>query len=176
MVVEDIGLTEPLLKTIHLAMKHLGSDFAQFSRSKRLQVDEGYKLKVTPNTIRICGLTSHGIFNGIQSLLSLLENNQEESTLPQIEILDAPRFSYRGLMYDAARNFVDKDEMLTTISLMAMYKLNKLHLHLTDDQGWRIEIPTLPELTEVGRYTHTNILYLLNTKMFIKSTFSGKLL
>jgi len=66
------------------------------------------------------------------------------------EVLDAPRFSYRGLMLDVARNFIPKDVVLRTIDLMSAYKMNRLHVHLTDDQGWRLEVPDLPELTSVG--------------------------
>lgn len=67
----------------------------------------------------------------------------------QVEIRDAPRYSYRGMEIDLGRNFMPKSEILKIIDSMAMYKLNKLHLHLTDDEGWRLEIPGLPELTTV---------------------------
>ena len=70
--------------------------------------------------------------------------------LAQLSIQDAPRFDYRGVMVDVARNFHSKDAILATLDQMAAYKMNKLHLHLTDDEGWRLEIPGLPELTEVG--------------------------
>ena len=70
--------------------------------------------------------------------------------------MDAPRFGYRGFMLDVARNFQPKAEVLRVLDLMARYKLNVLHFHLTDDEGWRLEIPSLPELTTVGaRRGHT---------------------
>ena len=78
------------------------------------------------------------------------------ATLPAMTIVDAPRFGYRGLMLDVARNFQPKASVLRTLDLMARYKLNVLHFHLTDDEGWRVEIPSLPELTAVGaRRGHT---------------------
>ncbi|MCV5949252.1 family 20 glycosylhydrolase, partial [Escherichia coli] len=77
-------------------------------------------------------------------------DSQNADSLPQLSIQDAPRFDYRGVMVDVARNFHSKDAILATLDQMAAYKMNKLHLHLTDDEGWRLEIPGLPELTEVG--------------------------
>jgi len=65
-------------------------------------------------------------------------------------VVDAPRFGYRGFMLDVARNFHPKAVVLRTLDLLARYKINVLHLHLTDDEGWRVEIPSLPELTTVG--------------------------
>lgn len=69
--------------------------------------------------------------------------------VPAIEVIDAPRYQYRGIMIDVARNFHTIDEMFKLIDVMSMYKLNKLHLHLSDDEGWRLEIPTLEELVQV---------------------------
>jgi hexosaminidase len=76
--------------------------------------------------------------------------------IPAAEITDAPRIAYRGLHFDVARNFSNKETVLKLIDLLAFYKLNPLHLHLTDDEGWRIEIPALPELTSIGsKRAHT---------------------
>src|SRR5205814_8987857 len=76
--------------------------------------------------------------------------------LPAIRVVDAPRFGYRGFMLDVARNFHPKPAVLRTLDLIARYKLNVIHLHLTDDEGWRIEIPSLPQLTALGaRRGHT---------------------
>ena len=76
--------------------------------------------------------------------------------IPVVEEVDAPRYEYRGLMLDVARNFFSAEEVMRVIDVMAMYKMNKLHLHLTDDEGWRIEIPGLPELTEVYVITYSH--------------------
>lgn len=90
-----------------------------------------------------------GAFYAVQSIFGLIDS-QSAHSLPQLTIKDAPRFDYRGVMVDVARNFHSKDAILATLDQMAAYKMNKLHLHLTDDEGWRLEIPGLPELTEVG--------------------------
>ena len=96
--------------------------------------------------VNITGKTSAGVFYGIQTLLSLLSNGNE---LPKIEIKDQPRFDYRGMHVDLARNFIPKAALYKLMDAMSMYKMNKVHLHLTDDEGWRIEIEDLPELTKV---------------------------
>ncbi|KAL9962565.1 hypothetical protein ACROYT_G031675 [Oculina patagonica] len=109
---------------------------------------EAYELDVNTDKmiIEITGVTTTGIFWGVQTLLSITH----EERVPSIVIHDEPRFEYRGLSLDVARNFVDKEEIFKLLEIMAMYKLNKLHFHLTDDEGWRLEIPGLPELTKIG--------------------------
>ena len=120
-------------------------------RMSRLHLSEAYQLRVAENgTVLVEGRGVRGVFNGLQTLLSLADGSEDGRTLPIVDILDAPRFQFRGLMLDVARNFFAKDEVTRTLDAMAMYKMNKLHLHLTDDQGWRIEIPGLPELTQVN--------------------------
>jgi len=116
---------------------------------------EAYSLVVDPvQGIRIVGVSSDGVFYGLQSLRNLLPAPTPRTggglTLPAIRVVDAPRFGYRGFMLDVARNFHPKPLVLRTLDLLARYKLNVLHFHLTDDEGWRIEIPSLPELTAVG--------------------------
>ena len=115
---------------------------------KKSECDEAYNLKVDPQkqVIRIVGNTPKGVFWGIQSLLSVLDNGE----IPWVTIEDSPRYEYRGLSIDVARNFLQKSEVMRILDGMAMFKINKLHLHLTDDEGWRLEIPGLPELTKVG--------------------------
>ncbi|MYM32710.1 family 20 glycosylhydrolase [Duganella sp. CY15W] len=108
---------------------------------------EGYRLEITAHGAVVCGAGAHGVANGIQSLLQMLS---PAATLPLGEVLDAPRYAYRGLMLDVARHFVGKQSVLRLLDDMARYKLNTLHLHLSDDEGWRVEIAALPELTEVG--------------------------
>ena len=114
---------------------------------------EAYTLVVDPvQGIRIVGASPAGVFYGLQSLRSLLPPPTPRAglTLPAIRVVDAPRFGYRGFMLDVARNFHPKSLVLRTLDLLARYKLNVFHLHLTDDEGWRIEMPGLPELTAVG--------------------------
>lgn len=120
---------------------------------------EAYELVVDASRgIRIVGASSAGVFYGLQSLRELLPPGPSRGgvALPAMRVVDAPRFGYRGLMLDVARNFQPKPLVLRTLDLLARYKLNVLHFHLTDDEGWRVEIPSLPELTSVGaRRGHT---------------------
>jgi hexosaminidase len=120
---------------------------------------EAYELVVDPAAgIRILGNSPAGVFYGLQSLRSLLpaEVAHGGASLPALRVVDAPRFGYRGFFLDVARNFQPKPAVLRVLDLMARYKLNVFHFHLTDDEGWRVEIPSLPELTEVGaRRGHT---------------------
>ncbi len=114
---------------------------------------EAYTLVVdSVQGIHIVGVSPAGVFYGLQSLRSLLPAPTPRAglVLPAIRVVDAPRFGYRGFMLDVARNFHPKAAVLRTLDLIARYKLNVLHLHLTDDEGWRIEIPSLPELTALG--------------------------
>jgi len=121
---------------------------------------EGYRLKVTPEGISLQANQAAGIFYGMQSILQLLpadiESNSAVSgvqwTIPAVEITDYPRFGWRGLMLDVSRHFFTKEEVKHFIDEMVRYKYNTFHWHLTDDQGWRIEIKSLPELTEKGAY------------------------
>jgi len=116
---------------------------------------DSYELIATAKDIKINASTSTGVFYAIQSLKSLIPPSayahpQKEIQIPCVEIKDEPRFGYRAFMLDVGRNFHSKEELFRIIDLMALYKLNVFHLHLTEDEGWRLEIPALPELTEVG--------------------------
>ncbi|WAQ99011.1 HEX-like protein [Mya arenaria] len=104
------------------------------------------------DVISVKGQSPAGVFYGVQSLLSLLTVNGTETfrTLPGFSILDEPRYGYRGIHLDVARNFQPKETVIDLLDSMAQYKLNKLHLHLSDDEAWRLDIPSLPELTSVG--------------------------
>jgi hexosaminidase len=107
-----------------------------------------YRLTVTDKEITIVGVDGNGVFNGLQSLASLVTVG--ESRIPKVTVNDEPHFAFRGMLVDVARNFHSKEFILTLLDQMAAYKLNKLHLHLGDDEGWRLEIPSLPELTDIG--------------------------
>lgn len=116
---------------------------------------EEYELTVTANKIDINATTSTGLFYGIQSLKSLLPaaayaGKMKQVQIPCVDVKDSPRFGYRAFMLDVGRNFHPKEEVFKVIDLMAMYKLNTLHLHLTEDEGWRLQMPSLPELTDIG--------------------------
>lgn len=119
---------------------------------------EGYELRIQPDEIMIQASDRSGVFYALQTLKQLLPvaiyGNEPVAdiqwTLPCVEIKDAPRFGYRGLHIDIARHFFPKEEMKKILDLMALHKQNQLHWHLTDDQGWRIEIKKYPLLTEIG--------------------------
>ncbi|MFZ1872102.1 MAG: beta-N-acetylhexosaminidase [Chania sp.] len=114
-----------------------------------LAVSGAYQLKIGEKGAVITGFDQAGVFYGLQSILSLIPTDGSKK-IATLDAKDAPRFQYRGIFLDVARNFHHKDAVLRLLDQMAAYKLNKFHFHLTDDEGWRIEIPGLPELTEVG--------------------------
>lgn len=116
---------------------------------EELATSGAYQLRIENDGITIKAFDQAGVFYAVQSIFGLIDSQQIDS-LPQLIIQDAPRFEYRGVMVDVARNFHSKQAILATLDQMAAYKMNKLHLHLTDDEGWRLEIPGLPELTEIG--------------------------
>lgn len=121
---------------------------------------EAFRLTATTDGICIEGGDSSGVFYGCQALLQLLppavyrrgKVSGVRWAVPAVQIQDAPRFTWRGTMIDVARHFMPKHDLLRFIDLMAMHRLNVLHLHLTDDQGWRIEIRRYPRLTEAGAW------------------------
>ena len=140
-----------------LAVKELEGDIVLGINPNMEINEEGYKLEVTPDNILIAAKTPAGLFYGMQTVLQLLPAEIEsksvvntEWSLPCVSIEDAPRFSYRGLMCDPCRHFMTVEEVKRQIDVMAMLKINTFHWHLTEDQGWRMEIKKYPKLTEVG--------------------------
>ena len=113
--------------------------------------EERYTLQVSSNGIDIQGDSHKGTFYGIQSLIQLLPPEKSKSlNIPNVNIEDYPRFAYRGLMLDVGRHFFDVDFVKKYIDFIAYHKMNTFHWHLTEDQGWRIEIKKYPKLTQVG--------------------------
>ena len=120
---------------------------------------EGYTLVSTSKGVIISANAPAGLFYGMQTLLQLLPKEIEAKTaanitwtIPSVKITDYPRFGWRGIMLDVSRNFFTKEEVKQYIDEISRYKFNTLHWHLTDDNGWRIEIKSLPKLTEVGAW------------------------
>lgn len=120
---------------------------------------EGYTFESTPKGVVISANQMAGLFYGMQTLLQLLPKEIESKTLtkatwaiPAVKITDYPRFGWRGIMLDVSRNFFAKAEVKKYIDDIARLKYNTFHWHLTDDEGWRIEIKSLPKLTEVGAW------------------------
>ena len=116
--------------------------------------EEGYELIIAEQYIRLCANRPAGLFYAIQTLLQMIPTHPTATiSLPAVSIRDTPRFRWRGAMLDVARHFFGVEDVKRYIDLIAHYKMNRLHLHLTDDQGWRIEIKSWPRLTEVGGRT-----------------------
>tara|TARA_R110002020_G_scaffold475970_1_gene715102 strand:+ start:13666 stop:15351 length:1686 start_codon:yes stop_codon:yes gene_type:complete len=137
-------------------------DEANFSdRLITLQLDdtienkEGYKLLVNPESVTIVAKDGSGIFYGLQSLRQLI--NDDKETIPAVAITDYPRYGYRGMHLDVSRHFFPVDFVKKYIDLIALHKMNTFHWHLTEDQGWRIEIKQYPKLTEVGGFRNGTI-------------------
>jgi len=154
------GLLEQLMGKAPEVLESTGSSQGDIvlALDSRMKAKEAYHLVSGPGSgIVIEGGSKTGVFYGIQSLLSLLPVDlwsKPQSTIEfaSCEISDQPAFEYRGLHLDIARNFIEPGDIKKLIRIMAYYKMNKLHLHMTDDEGWRLEIPSLPELTEVGAH------------------------
>jgi len=117
-----------------------------------LLAPEEYQLTVTQNGIEIIGGEEIGVMHGFQTLRQVLLSGQNQNRVPVMTIRDQPRFQWRGLLLDCSRHFMEKDFVKRYIDLLALYKMNVLHWHLTEDQGWRIEIKKYPKLTEVGAW------------------------
>ncbi len=124
----------------------------KFTLNDNVDNSEGYDLDINNEGIHISASSDHGLFNGVQSLKQLFFSADKPRDLPKLNIVDQPSFSYRGMMLDVSRHFFTVEEIKRFLDLMALYKMNKFHWHLTDDQGWRIEIKQYPLLTEVGGY------------------------
>jgi hexosaminidase len=123
--------------------------------------DASYKLTVLDGRVVIVSASPQGVFYGLQTLRQLLPDAtfrsagwSEPIPIPELEIVDAPRFPWRGVLLDVARHFMPKAFVLELIDLLALHKCNVLHLHLTDDQGWRFEVEGYPRLTDIGAWRH----------------------
>jgi len=145
-----------------LGRKIVGGGSAKICFFKQTDLPaEGYRLVVKPDSINVYAASSAGAFYAVESVKSLIPPSAWAKRLPviavpDVQVTDEPRFAWRAVMLDVARNFQSKEQVLKLIDAMALYKLNVLHLHLDDDEGWRLEIPELPELTAVGsKRAHT---------------------
>jgi hexosaminidase len=147
----------------HAVVNNTASPTIRVSLNKNADPElgsEGYQLSVTPKQVTITANQPAGIFYGVQSFLQLLPVEIVSDSLvkniswsaPCVSVTDYPRFGWRGLMLDVSRHFFTKNEVEKYMDQMSVYKYNVLHLHLSDDQGWRIEIKSLPQLTAVGAW------------------------
>jgi hypothetical protein len=142
-----------------LPINNSGTIIFQLGEHKELG-EEGYQLSISADQLILSAYKHHGIFNGIQSVLQLLPPEIKSKTVQAdatwsincIEVTDKPQFAWRGLMLDVSRHFFTKQEVKKFIDQMAEYKYNVFHWHLTDDQGWRLEVKSLPKLTAIGAW------------------------
>ena len=155
------GFAEQLKQTAGISLKEAESVDGKPAISFVLQEGmpkEGYKLSVTPTLITVTASQPNGFFYGVQTIYQLLPpavygkelKKKADWSVPAVEIEDAPRFVHRGLMLDVCRHYAPIEYIYKFIDLLAMNKMNVFHWHLTDDQGWRIEIKKYPKLTEIG--------------------------
>ncbi|HXB96087.1 MAG TPA: family 20 glycosylhydrolase [Puia sp.] len=159
-ITEGDSLTQPaawLSDRLHLTQGKSGKQriILHIGANGNATGREGYTLSVTSSTIRISANSPAGIFYGMQTLIQLLPpdyTSGSSAAIPCVDITDYPRFGWRGLMLDVSRHFFTKDEVKHYIDEMIRYKFNTLHLHLSDDQGWRLEIKSLPALTQHGAW------------------------
>ncbi|HEY6738036.1 MAG TPA: beta-N-acetylhexosaminidase [Actinopolymorphaceae bacterium] len=144
--------------------------------------EEAYALTVSPERVEITGGGPAGVFYGVQSLRQLLpaetfgtaKVERDSWQIPAVEVEDAPRFGWRGTMLDVGRHFMPKEFVLKLIDLLALHKLNVLHFHLTEDQGWRIQIDKYPRLTEVGAWRDGTLVGHLRDYKDRELVFDGK--
>lgn len=142
-----------------LPVNNSGTIIFQLGEHKKLG-EEGYQLSISSDQLILSAYKHHGIFNGIQSVFQLLPPEIKSKTVQAdatwsincIEVTDKPQFAWRGLMLDVSRHFFTKQEVKKFIDQMAEYKYNVFHWHLTDDQGWRLEVKSLPRLTAIGAW------------------------
>lgn len=121
---------------------------------KEVKHEEGYRLAIGEN-LQLAGRKPQGVFYGVQTLIQLIYDSGDSANaivLPAMEIEDFPRFSWRGMHLDVSRHFFDKEFIKKYLDILALHKMNTFHWHLTDDQGWRIEIKKYPQLTEIGAW------------------------
>lgn len=145
LVLSDLGIAEHELAPVQVLLelspsyKHLG--------------EEGYKLNVTRKQIRLQAKTEHGHFNGFMTLKQLFQKSSNgEWRIPAVLVQDKPALEWRGLMLDVSRHFFPKEDVERLLKTMALYKLNRFHWHLTDDQGWRFPVEKYPKLISLGSH------------------------
>lgn len=150
-------LKNTLSNTFNCTFSEQGETVVELKKLPEDHPQEYYEISMQDKHFVLAGSTAHGIFNACQTLTNLLGNTGKlPAEFDNMHITDYPDADYRGVMLDVSRNFTKKHHIYKLIDYLSAYKINVLHMHLTDDEGWRIEIPGLEELTEVGfRRGHT---------------------
>ena len=160
---------------VRVSDKEKSSDAIILAVDSTMGHPEGYKLQITPEKVLLTGGSEAGVFYGIQTIhkaLPILKDGKVAAALPAGTVTDFPRFRYRGFMIDVGRHFFPVSYLKQMIDLMALHNINYFHWHLTEDQGWRIEIKKYPKLTEVGSKRDSTIID-WETKKFDGKPHSG---
>ncbi len=139
----------------------------------KIEHPEGYKIIIGSKKIEIIGKTEAGVFYGIQTLCKSIPDTIGIVQLPPVEITDAPRFNYRGMHFDVSRHFFSVDFVKQYIDILALHHVNNFHWHLTDDQGWRIEIKKYPELTKIGSIRNKTVVGPYNSGIYDTIPYGG---
>lgn len=155
-------------------IKKTKPNFISLLLNKDLKIDNkrefnsDYIINISNEMIMVIGKNPEGLFQGIQTLLQLIKTS-EDGKIPALEIQDSPKFQWRGMHLDVSRHFFTVEEVKQYLDYLAMYKMNTFHWHLTDDQGWRIEIKKYPKLTQVGSKRKESMI-----GAYVDNTFDGK--
>lgn len=160
---------------VHVSDKEKSSNAIILAVDSTMGHPEGYKLQITPEKVLLTGGSEAGVFYGIQTIhkaLPILKDGKVAAALPAGTVTDFPRFRYRGFMIDVGRHFFPVSYLKQMIDLMALHNINYFHWHLTEDQGWRIEIKKYPKLTEIGSKRDSTIID-WETKKFDGKPHSG---
>lgn len=160
---------------VHVSDKEKSSNAIILAVDSTMGHPEGYKLQITPEKVLLTGGSEAGVFYGIQTIhkaLPILKDGKVAADLPAGTVTDFPRFRYRGFMIDVGRHFFPVSYLKQMIDLMALHNINYFHWHLTEDQGWRIEIKKYPKLTEIGSKRDSTIID-WETKKFDGKPHSG---
>ena len=156
-----------------VALKSKNSIELTLDSSLKMDLEE-YKININSDVIHIQAANSNGLFYGIQTLNQMIEYYAKESTqIPAITIVDQPKFKWRGMHLDVARHFFPKSDIKKYIDYLTLYKMNVFHWHLTDDQGWRIEIKKYPKLTSVGAFRKESMVGHYNEQRFDGKPYGG---
>ena len=161
-------IAEETGKRLAVAVKPVSEKEISIDIDKKLP-EEGYELTIGSDGVSIRGGSSAGVFYGAQTLRKCLAS---DPSLPAVKIEDEPAFGYRGAHFDVSRHFFTVDEVKTYIDMMALHNMNMLHWHLTEDQGWRVEIKKYPRLTEVGAWRKETI---IGNSTDVPKRYDGKL-
>ncbi|MSP84695.1 MAG: beta-N-acetylhexosaminidase [Flavobacteriaceae bacterium] len=161
------------LATAKVAQKSKNSIELTLDSSLKMDIEE-YKIEIDSNKIHIQASNSNGLFYGIQTLNQLIEYySKTNSLIPALTILDQPKYKWRGMHLDVVRHFFQKSDIKKYIDYLALYKMNVFHWHLTDDQGWRIEIKKYPKLTSVGAFRKESMVGHYNEQLFDGKPYGG---